>query len=273
MEKLCRYRHEPGQLASAAHAHRDLERQFAQSPDSPRVEEFLAYADVDVLCLQETKLSDSAFPQLQFSTLGYESVHHGQGQWNGVAILSRVGIEDATWTFGDGFEDPYAGDARLLLATCGGIQCASVYVPNGRSVGTEFYERKLVWLGVLRDWLAARGSPDDPLIVLGDFNVAPEDRDVWDPKAFVGATHVTEPERAAVRALDATGAWKTRSGACIPTPIVCTRTGTTARATSINTGACASISRSRRGPSPNGSRGPSSIATPARAPVRPTTRR
>ena len=167
----------------------------------PRVEEFLAYADVDVLCLQETKLSDSAFPQLQFSTLGYESVHHGQGQWNGVAILSRVGIEDATWTFGDGFEDPYAGDARLLLATCGGIQCASVYVPNGRSVGTEFYERKLVWLGVLRDWLAARGSPDDPLIVLGDFNVAPEDRDVWDPKAFVGATHVTEPERAAVRSL------------------------------------------------------------------------
>ena len=72
----------------------------------PRVEEFLAYADVDVLCLQETKLSDSAFPQLQFSSLGYESVHHGQGQWNGVAILSRVGIDDATWGFGDGFEDP-----------------------------------------------------------------------------------------------------------------------------------------------------------------------
>ena len=167
----------------------------------PRVEEFLAYADVDVLCLQETKLSDSAFPQLQFSSLGYESVHHGQGQWNGVAILSRVGIDDAAWTFGDGFDDPYPGDARLLVATCGGIQCASVYVPNGREVGTEFYDRKLVWLGVLRDWLAARGSPTDPLIVLGDFNVAPEDRDVWDPKAFVGSTHVTEPERAAVRAL------------------------------------------------------------------------
>ena len=74
-------------------------------------------------------------------------------------------------------------------------------MPNGREVGTEFYDRKLVWLGVLRDWLAARSTPDDPLIVLGDFNVAPEDRDVWDPKAFVGATHVTEPERAAVRAL------------------------------------------------------------------------
>jgi exodeoxyribonuclease III len=167
----------------------------------PRVEEFLSYADVDVLCLQETKVSDSSFPQLQFSTLGYESVHHGQGQWNGVAILSRVGVDDASWGFGDGFEDPYAGDARFLLAKCGGIECASMYVPNGREVGTEFYDRKLVWLGVLRDWLAANRKADDPLIVVGDFNVAPEDRDVWDPKAFVGSTHVTEPERAAVRAL------------------------------------------------------------------------
>ncbi|MGH8976989.1 MAG: exodeoxyribonuclease III [Acidimicrobiia bacterium] len=167
----------------------------------PRVEEFLSYADVDVLCLQETKVSDSSFPQLQFSTLGYESVHHGQGQWNGVAILSRVGVDDASWGFGDGFVDPYAGDARFLLAKCGGIECASMYVPNGREVGTEFYDRKLVWLGVLRDWLAANRKADDPLIVVGDFNVAPEDRDVWDPKAFVGSTHVTEPERAAVRAL------------------------------------------------------------------------
>jgi exodeoxyribonuclease III len=171
----------------------------------PRVEEFLGYADVDVLCLQETKLSDSGFPQLQFSSLGYESVHHGQGQWNGVAILSRVGIDDATWTFGDSFDDPYPGDARLLAATCGGVRCASVYVPNGRAVGTEFYDRKLVWLGVLRDWLAATLTPADPFIVLGDFNVAPEDRDVWDPKAFVGATHVTEPEREAVRDLCAWG--------------------------------------------------------------------
>jgi exodeoxyribonuclease-3 len=171
----------------------------------PRVEEFLSYADVDVLCLQETKLPDAAFPQLQFASLGYESVHHGQGQWNGVAILSRVGIDAATWGFGDGFDDPYPGDARLLTATCGGIDVISVYVPNGRAVDTEFYDRKLVWFGVLKDWLTATHKPSDSLIILGDFNVAPEDRDVWDPKAFVGATHVTEPERAAVRALRAWG--------------------------------------------------------------------
>ena len=167
----------------------------------PRVEEFLGYADVDVLCLQETKLSDTAFPQLQFASLGYESVHYGQGQWNGVAILSRVGIDDAHWGFGAGVDDPYEGDARLLTATCGGVQCTSMYVPNGRAVDTEFYERKLVWFAALREWLAAKNSPDDPLIIVGDYNVAPEDRDVWDPQAFVGSTHVTEPERAAVRAL------------------------------------------------------------------------
>ena len=167
----------------------------------PRVEEFLSYADVDVLCLQETKLADKAWPQLQFQTLGYESVHYGQGQWNGVAILSRVGIEDPNFGFGDKFTDPYEGDARLLGATCGGIRVASVYVPNGREVGTEFYERKLVWLGVMRDWLAAFHTPDEPFIVLGDFNVAPEDRDVWSPEAFVGATHVTPQERGAVAAM------------------------------------------------------------------------
>jgi exodeoxyribonuclease III len=167
----------------------------------PRLEEFLSYADVDVLCLQETKLSDAAFPQLQFGSLGYESVHYGQGQWNGVAILSRVGIEAATWGFGAGFDDPYEGDARLLTATCGGVRCSTTYVPNGRAVGTEFYERKLVWLGVLHDWFAANTSPDDPAIILGDFNVAPEDRDVWDAKAFVGDTHVTPAERDAVSTL------------------------------------------------------------------------
>jgi exodeoxyribonuclease-3 len=166
----------------------------------PRVEEWLQYAQPDVLCLQETKLSDSAFPQLTFSALGYESVHHGQGRWNGVAILSRVGIEDVSNGFGD-IDDPYVGDARLLAATTGGVRVVSVYVPNGREVGSEFYDRKLEWLGCLHDWLASTASPDDDLAVLGDFNVAPEDRDVWDPKAFAGATHVTEPERAAVAKL------------------------------------------------------------------------
>jgi exodeoxyribonuclease III len=166
----------------------------------PRVEEFLLYADVDVLCLQETKLADKNFPQLEFGGLGYEAVHYGQGQWNGVAILSRVGIDDATFGFGAAFADPYEGDARLLTALCGGVRVSTVYVPNGRSVDSEFYERKLAWFGVMREWLAT-GTPDDSAIILGDFNVAPENRDVWDPNAFVGSTHVTAPERAAVMAL------------------------------------------------------------------------
>ena len=161
----------------------------------PRVEEWVQYAQPDVLCLQETKLTDDAFPQLSFSALGYDSVHHGQGQWNGVAILSRVGISDVTSGFDQERVDPYEGDARLLAATCGGVRVVSVYVPNGREVGTEFYERKLAWLGCLREWLDATARPSDPVAVLGDFNVAPEDRDVWSPQAFRGSTHVTQPER------------------------------------------------------------------------------
>ena len=171
----------------------------------PRVEEFLGYADVDVLCLQETKLADKNFPALTFSGLGYESVHNGQGQWNGVAILSRVGIANVTNGFDGKHVDPYEGDARIVAADCGGIRLVSVYVPNGREVPSEFYDRKLVWLRTLHDWLAAEHTPDDPLVVLGDFNVAPEDRDVWDPKKFVGATHVTQPERDAVVQLEKWG--------------------------------------------------------------------
>jgi exodeoxyribonuclease III len=171
----------------------------------PRIEEFLGYANVDVLCLQETKCSDKTFPSLAFSSLGYESVHHSQGQWNGVAILSRRGIEAPSHGFGDLLVDPYEGDARVLAATCGGIRFVSVYVPNGREVGSEFYDRKLVWLSTMDDWITANFSPDDPLVVTGDFNVAPEDRDVWDPKAFVGSTHVTEPERKAVTRLQEWG--------------------------------------------------------------------
>ena len=171
----------------------------------PRVEEFLGYAEVDVLCLQETKLADKAFPALTFSGLGYESVHYGQGQWNGVAILSRVGIADVSNGFGDAHVDPYDGDARVIATTCGGIRIVSVYVPNGREVATDFYERKLHWLGSLYDWIDATATRDDPLVVMGDFNVAPEDRDVWDPKRFVGSTHVTDPERKAVTRLEEWG--------------------------------------------------------------------
>jgi exodeoxyribonuclease-3 len=170
----------------------------------PRVEEWLDYAAPDVLCLQETKLADDAFPQLTFEALGYEVAHHGQGQWNGVAILSKVGLRDVTSGFED-IADPYEGDARVLTAKCGGVDFVSVYVPNGREVGTDFYERKLAWFDCLKEWISTTRAPSDALAIMGDFNVAPDDRDVWSPKAFVGSTHVTEPERAAVRALEEWG--------------------------------------------------------------------
>jgi exodeoxyribonuclease III len=170
----------------------------------PRVEEWLQYAEPDVLCLQETKLADDAFPQLTFGALGYETAHHGQGQWNGVAVLSKVGIRDVTSGFGE-LADPYAGDARLLAATCGGVRVISIYAPNGREVDSDHYARKLEWLARLREWLDETASPTDPIALMGDFNVAPEDRDVWSPKAFVGSTHVTPPERAAVAALEEWG--------------------------------------------------------------------
>jgi exodeoxyribonuclease III len=166
-----------------------------------RVEEWLGYAAPEVLCMQETKLSDKTFPHLSFGALGYASVHHGPGQWNGVATLSKVGIDGVSSGFGDGVLDPYEGDARMLVTTCGGTRFVNVYVPNGREVDSEFYERKLAWLGCLRDWLANSATPDDPVVVLGDFNVAPEDRDVWSVKAFKNSTHVTPAERAAVAEL------------------------------------------------------------------------
>jgi exodeoxyribonuclease-3 len=170
-----------------------------------RVEEWLQYAEPDVLCIQETKLSDDTFPQLAFGALGYESVHHGPGRWNGVATLSRVGIEDVSSGFGEGVLDPYEGDARLLATTCGGIRFVNVYVPNGREVPSEFYDRKLQWFECLYAFIDGCAKPTDPLVVLGDFNVAPEDRDVWSPKAFVGDTHVTPPEREAVQRLQSWG--------------------------------------------------------------------
>ncbi|MDY7102016.1 MAG: exodeoxyribonuclease III [Actinomycetota bacterium] len=163
----------------------------------PRVEEWLAEMEPDVLCLQETKLSDEAFPALAFEALGYESVHHGQGQWNGVAILSRVGITGATNGFDDGDEpDP---DARAITATCGGVRVTSVYVPNGRTLDDDHYTYKLRWLERLRR--VAAEHADEPTVICGDFNIAPDDRDIWDPAAFVGSTHVSAPEREAFEAL------------------------------------------------------------------------
>ena len=166
----------------------------------PRVEEWLAYARPDVVCMQETKVADSAFPALAFSALGYESAHHGQGQWNGVAILSRVGLEEVVAGFTDQSEDEEA-EARLLWATCRGVRVASVYVPNGRQVGSEHYAAKLDWLHRLQGHVEAAHDPTEPLVICGDFNVAPEDRDVWDVGKLHGGTHVSPPEREAVQAL------------------------------------------------------------------------
>jgi exodeoxyribonuclease-3 len=178
----------------------------------PRVEEWLAIARPDVVCLQETKLADDQFPTMAFSILGYDSVHHGEGRWNGVAILSRVGIDDVVDGFGDaspatsgasGAEDD--GEARLLTATCGGVRVATVYVPNGREVGHEQWHRKLGWLRRLRDHLDAVATPADDVVLCGDFNVAPDDRDVWDPQKCHGGTHVSPEERNALRHVEGWG--------------------------------------------------------------------
>lgn len=168
----------------------------------PRVEEWIGYARPDVLCLQETKQADAAFPHGAFATLGYESAHHGDGRWNGVAILSRVGLEGVTTGLGSGDDDQ---GSRLIAADCGGVRVLSVYVPNGRSLDSEQYPLKLAWLARLRALLEETASPDQPVAMCGDFNIAPEDRDVWDPAAFVGATHVSPAERDALADIESWG--------------------------------------------------------------------
>jgi len=162
----------------------------------PRVEEWLSIGDPDVVCMQETKLADSAFPAMTFQALGYEAVHVGEGRWNGVAILSRVGLDDVLAGFHDG--EPADAEARLVTATCGGVRVTSVYVPNGRSVDHEQYQYKLVWLKRLRAHIAATSAPGDDVIVCGDFNIAPEDRDVYDAAKYIDTTHTSPPERAAL---------------------------------------------------------------------------
>jgi exodeoxyribonuclease III len=158
-----------------------------------RVEQWVADMQPDVLCMQETKLSDEAFPALAFMGMGYETAHFGQGQWNGVAILSKIGLTDVVMNFAEGDPDP---DARIITALCGDLRVTSVYVPNGRSLDDDHYQYKLKWLAQLRHHVAATSSPDDAVIVAGDFNIAPADADVYDPAKFVGATHTSPPERA-----------------------------------------------------------------------------
>jgi exodeoxyribonuclease-3 len=168
----------------------------------PRVEEWIEYARPDVLCMQETKVADAAFPAMTFSALGYESASHGEGRWNGVAIVSRVGLEDVVPGFAQGADEQ---GARVVAATCGGVRYHSIYAPNGRAVASEHYEAKLAWLHELRTHLEQTSEPTGAVAVCGDFNVAPDDRDVWDPAALQGSTHVTEPERQALRDLEEWG--------------------------------------------------------------------
>jgi exodeoxyribonuclease-3 len=167
----------------------------------PRVEEWIGYAQPDVLCLQETKQADAAFPHETFAALGYEAAHHGDGRWNGVAILSRVGLNQVA--VGMGSDDDQG--SRLVAADCGGVSVHSVYVPNGRSLDSDQYPVKLAWLGRLKALLQETSAPDRRVAVCGDFNVAPDDRDVWDPAQFVGMTHVSQPERDALADLESWG--------------------------------------------------------------------
>jgi exodeoxyribonuclease-3 len=169
----------------------------------PRVEQWLIDVQPDVVCLQETKMADDAFPALAFSSMGYDSAHHGEGRWNGVALLSKVGLSDVVAGFADG--DAPDPEARLISATCGGVRISSVYVPNGRAIDHDHYRYKLAWLGRLRAHLEATTSPDQPVIVAGDYNIAPTDEDVWDIAQLSLSTHVTEPERERLAELTAWG--------------------------------------------------------------------
>jgi exodeoxyribonuclease-3 len=164
----------------------------------PRVLEWIDEHQPDILCMQETKQALDAFPTAEFAALGYESAHHGDGRWNGVALVSRVGLDDPVRGFGSP-EDDYG--CRIVAATCAGIRVHSVYVPNGRTLDNEQYGFKLAWMARLATYLAEKAEAGREVAVCGDFNIAPDDRDVWDPAAFVGATHVSEAERDALGVL------------------------------------------------------------------------
>jgi exodeoxyribonuclease-3 len=170
-----------------------------------RVVDWIRRSDVDVVALQETKCTDEQFPRAAFEALGYEVAHRGFSQWNGVTIASRVGLEDVAFGF-DGMPtwgDPPAAEARALGATCGGVRVWSLYVPNGRTLDDPHLQYKLDWLARLRDagagWLAA--DPQARIALVGDWNIAPRDEDVWSPEFYATSTHVSPPERAAFHAV------------------------------------------------------------------------
>jgi exodeoxyribonuclease-3 len=163
-----------------------------------RLVDYLAAHQPDVLCLQETKCQDAQFPHAAIEAAGYRAAHHGQRAYNGVAILARQPLEDPQPGLQDGVDDP---QARLIAATVGGVRVVSVYAPNGQRVGAEAYAYKLAWYGRLRRYLDRRHAPAERLVLAGDFNVAPEDRDVHDPAGWAGGVLVSGPERRALRDL------------------------------------------------------------------------
>ena len=167
----------------------------------PHLTEWLAANPLDAIALQETKLPDADFPATDLQALGWNSAYSGQRTYNGVAILSRSPAADVVAGI-PGFDDE---QRRVLAVSLGNLRVIDVYVPNGQTVGSEKYEYKLRWFTALREYVATQLTRHPHLVVLGDYNVAPEDRDVHDPKAWEGSVHVSEPERAALRALLATG--------------------------------------------------------------------
>jgi exodeoxyribonuclease-3 len=179
-----------------------------------RVMGWLERARPDVLLLQETKLADDAVPALAFKQAGYDVAHHGEGRWNGVAIASRVGIADVVTSFGEprreastagDHDDEPLAEARMIAARCGSVRVVSVYAPNGRALGSVHYDAKLAWFARLLGWLREAASPEEPLLVGGDMNVAPAEEDVGDPRIRDGSTHVSPPEREAYGRLLAWG--------------------------------------------------------------------
>jgi exodeoxyribonuclease-3 len=170
-----------------------------------RLVAWLESAKPDVLCLQELKVPSTQFPFEQVQAAGYEVAALGDGRWNGVAILSRVGLDDITYNLPEQPEWDGAIEPRAVGATCGGVRVWSVYVPNGRTVEDPHYAYKLQWLAALRSMAITELADGIPFTILGDFNVAPTDSDVWDINEFAGSTHVTADERAALTALEQIG--------------------------------------------------------------------
>jgi exodeoxyribonuclease-3 len=174
-----------------------------------RVASWVERSDLDVVAMQETKCTDEQFPSARFEALGYQTAHVGYSQWNGVAIISRVGLDDVEIGFPGmpTWGDPPAAEARAIGATCGGVRVWSLYIPNGRELGDPHLDYKLDWLDKLRaagaGWLAADSHAQ--IALMGDWNIAPQDDDVWSMAFYEGKTHVSAPERAAYAAVVAAG--------------------------------------------------------------------